>query len=54
MALFTDGTGRPGPATWEGGDIPRGQDSLPVGGVSWYEAMAYAKFAKKSVPTLYH
>jgi len=32
MALFVDQTGRPGPATWEGGDIPRGQEDLPVGG----------------------
>jgi dienelactone hydrolase/tRNA A-37 threonylcarbamoyl transferase component Bud32 len=54
MALFVDRTGRPGPATWEGGDIPRGADQLPVGGLSWYEAAAYAKFAGKSLPTLYH
>ena len=54
MALFVDRTGRPGPATWEGGDIPRGAAQLPVGGLSWYEAAAYAKFAGKSLPTLYH
>jgi formylglycine-generating enzyme required for sulfatase activity len=54
MALFVDRTGRPGPSTWEAGDFPSGQGELPVGGVSWYEAAAYAKFAGKSLPTMYH
>ncbi len=54
MALFTDKTGRPGPSAWEGGDYPSGQPDFPVGGVSWYEAAAYAKFAGKSLPTMYH
>jgi len=51
---FTDRTGRPGPATWEGGDYPGGQDDYPVSGVSWYEAAAYAKFRGKSLPSIYH
>jgi dienelactone hydrolase len=54
MARFVDRTGRPGPGTWEGGDFPVGKGEVPVGGVSWYEAAAYAKFAGKSLPTLYH
>ena len=54
MARFVDKTGRPGPATWEGGDFPSGQGDYPVGGVSWYEAAAYAKYAGKSLPTIYH
>jgi predicted esterase len=54
MAEFRDATGRPGPSTWEAGDYPKGQDDYPVGGVNWYEAAAYAEFAGKSLPTLYH
>jgi serine/threonine protein kinase/dienelactone hydrolase len=54
LARFVDRTGRPGPATWEGGGYPTGQGDYPVGGVSWYEAAAYAKFAGKSLPTIYH
>jgi eukaryotic-like serine/threonine-protein kinase len=51
---FHDGSGRPGPATWMSGTYPTGQAELPVGGVSWYEAAAYAVFAGKSLPTIYH
>ncbi|MGE5347385.1 MAG: protein kinase domain-containing protein [Acidithiobacillales bacterium] len=54
MALFRDGTGRPGPATWELGSCPKGLEKHPVAGVSWYEAAAYAEFAGKSLPTIYH
>jgi cephalosporin-C deacetylase-like acetyl esterase len=54
MRLFRDATNRPGPATWEGGAYPTGQEQYPVRGVSWYEAAAYAEFAGKSLPSLYH
>ncbi len=54
MALLVDSTGRPGPATWEQGAHPVGQDDYPVGGVSWYEARAFARWAGKSLPTIYH
>jgi len=54
MTLFVDRTGRPGPSTWEVGDFPEGQADYPVGGVSWYEAAAYAVFKKKELPTRYH
>ena len=43
-----------GPATWTSGTYPDGQADFPVGGVSWYEAAAYAAFAGKSLPTIYH
>jgi formylglycine-generating enzyme required for sulfatase activity/predicted esterase len=49
-----DETGRPGPSTWRLGSYPEGQADFPVGGVSWYEAAAYAEFAGKSLPTAYH
>jgi formylglycine-generating enzyme required for sulfatase activity/predicted Ser/Thr protein kinase len=53
-AWFRDATGRPGPAGWQVGTYPEGQDDLPVTGVSWYEAQAYLKFAGKRMPTVTH
>jgi hypothetical protein len=53
MARFHDRTGRPGPAGWVSGDFPDGQGELPVTGVSWFEAAAYAAFAGKQLPNLY-
>ncbi len=51
-ALLRDRTGRPGPSTWQGGHYAEGQGELPVSGVSWYEAAAYAAWAGKSLPVL--
>ncbi len=52
MELLRDGTGRSGPSTWRGGRYVEGTADYPVGGVSWYEAAAYAEYAGKSLPTL--
>jgi dienelactone hydrolase len=54
MAEFVDQTNRPGPANWEGGDYPSGQDEHPVSGISWYEAAAYATSLGKCLPTGSH
>ena len=54
MAEFRDQTGRPGPANWKLGTYAEGEADLPVGGVSWYEATAYAEFVGKTLPTAYH
>jgi predicted esterase len=52
--LLVDQTGRPGPAMWRNGGFSSGEDDHPVSGVCWYEAMAYARFVGKSLPTIYH
>jgi formylglycine-generating enzyme required for sulfatase activity/dienelactone hydrolase len=54
MKEFRDGAGRPGPKDWIQGEYPKGQDDFPATGISWYEAAAYAEFAGKSLPTIYH
>ena len=54
VATFTDQTGQPGPAGWEMGRYRPGDDHLPVTGVSWFEAAAYARFRGKELPTPYH
>jgi formylglycine-generating enzyme required for sulfatase activity/dienelactone hydrolase len=53
VARFRDATGRTGPASWELGSYPEGQADFPVGGISWFEAAAFAEFSGKSLPTLY-
>ncbi len=51
---FRDQTGRPGPATWRHGRYSAREADFPVGGVSWYEAAAYARFRDLHLPTIYH
>lgn len=51
---FRDATGRLGPATWEGGSFADDAGQLPVAGISWFEAVAFARFRNKQLPTIYH
>jgi eukaryotic-like serine/threonine-protein kinase len=51
---FTDRTGLCGPASWLSGSFPEGKGKLPVNGISWFEAAAYARFKGKSLPSVYH
>src|SRR5690606_33472238 len=48
---FVDRTGCPGPRFWSHGKYPHGEEDLPVVGVSWYEASAYARWVGKRLPT---
>ena len=44
----------PGPLTWRNGTFRPGDERMPVVGISWYEAMAYAKWKGKQLPTIFH
>ena len=52
--VFVDITGRSAPSTWQLGTYPAGEGDYPLGGISWFEAMAYAKFMNMSLPTATH
>jgi formylglycine-generating enzyme required for sulfatase activity len=51
LARFVDLTGVPGPKIWVNGKFPPGRADHPVVGVSWYEAIAYARWVGKRLPT---
>ena len=54
IATFVDSSGRPGPAGWDLGSFPPGEAELPVGGISMYEARAYARYRGLNLPTFHH
>ena len=48
---FVDQTGIPGPRLWADGQYPQDDPHLPVVGVSWFEAWAYARWVGKQLPS---
>lgn len=48
---FVDHTGCPGPRYWSDGQFANGDGRLPVVGISWFEAWAFARWVGKRLPS---
>ena len=49
--VYLDSSRAEAPHRWENGNYGFGEDGLPVISISWDEAMAYARFVGKRLPT---
>ena len=52
--MMVDSTGMTGPAGWEVGTYLQGTENYPVTGISWYEALAFARYKGNILPPMYH
>lgn len=50
---FKDKTGLPAPRGWSNQNFPEEEENLPVTGITWYEAAAFAEFREKQLPTVF-
>jgi len=53
IKMFVDKHGQFGPSNWSYGQFEDNGANLPVTGISWFEAMAYARYAGYKLPNLF-
>ena len=50
--IYSQATDRPPPTQWQAMKYPEGQDDFPVTGVSFFDAAAYAQWARENVEAI--